>query len=211
MGFGPLGPTSPPGSVEPDWLGSGSVNQPSPAPSLFLLSSSSSLANPKSPPPSPDQSGHLWWPLPPMLGANPSPQLPLPPPPVGINGNFLFGEIWGGFPSVATATGCHRHDTSPSPPSCACCATSGACEVWVLAGGSAVVWCSRCVLGEVFLGQPLAGHAGTALPCHPDEHPGNGEHDFFSPLIFSFFSGHGLWPSGQGQWPKLTDFALWCC
>jgi hypothetical protein len=34
MGFGPLGPTSPPGLVEPDRLGSGSVNRPSPAPSL---------------------------------------------------------------------------------------------------------------------------------------------------------------------------------
>jgi hypothetical protein len=35
MGFGPLSPTSPPGMVEPDRLGSGSVNRPSPAPSLF--------------------------------------------------------------------------------------------------------------------------------------------------------------------------------
>jgi hypothetical protein len=34
MGFGPLGPTSPPGSVKPDRLGSGSVNRPSLAPSL---------------------------------------------------------------------------------------------------------------------------------------------------------------------------------
>jgi hypothetical protein len=34
MGFGPLGPTSPPGSVESDRLGSGLVNRPSPAPSL---------------------------------------------------------------------------------------------------------------------------------------------------------------------------------
>jgi hypothetical protein len=40
--------------------------------------------------------------------------------------------------------------------------------------------------------QPLAGRAGTALPCRPDEYPGDGERDFSSSLIFSFFSGHGL-------------------
>jgi hypothetical protein len=34
MGFGPFEPTSPPGSVKPDRLGSGSVNRPSPTPSL---------------------------------------------------------------------------------------------------------------------------------------------------------------------------------
>jgi hypothetical protein len=181
MGFGPFDPTGPPGSVKPDRLGSGSVNQPSPAPSLSPSPPRALWRIPKPPPPSLGQSGHLRWPSPPMLGANPSPQLPLPPPPVGIDGNFLFGEIWGGFPSVAAATSRLRHDASPSPPSCACCATSSACEVWVLAGGSAVMWCSRCVLGEVFLGQPLSGRAGTALPCRPDEHPGDGECDF-SPL-----------------------------
>jgi hypothetical protein len=32
-------------------------------------------------------------------------------------------------------------------------------------------WCGAPrVPGEVFLGQPLAGRTGTALPCHPDEH-----------------------------------------
>jgi hypothetical protein len=53
--------------------------------------------------------------------------------------------------------------------------------------------------GEDYPGQPLAGRAGTALPCRPDEHPGDGERDFSSSLFFSFFSGHGLWPAGQGQ------------
>jgi hypothetical protein len=54
-------------------------------------------------------------------------------------------------------------------------------------------WCGAPhVLGEDFLGQPLAGRAGTALPCRLDEHPGDGERDFSSPLIFFFFSGHGL-------------------
>jgi hypothetical protein len=28
-------------------------------------------------------------------------------------------------------------------------------------------------LGEDFPRQPLAGHAGPALPCHPDEHLGD--------------------------------------
>jgi hypothetical protein len=77
-------------------------------------------------------------------------------------------------PSIASDLG-----ASPSLLFCACCATSGACDARVLAGGSAVVWCSRCVLGEVILGQPLAGRAGTALPCRPDEHLGDGECDFF--------------------------------
>jgi hypothetical protein len=53
--------------------------------------------------------------------------------------------------------------------------------------------------GEDYPGQPLAGRAGTALPCRPDKHPDDGEHDFSSSLFFSFFSGHGLWPSSQGQ------------
>jgi hypothetical protein len=35
-GFGPLGPTSPLGAVKPDRLESGSVNRPSPAPSISL-------------------------------------------------------------------------------------------------------------------------------------------------------------------------------
>jgi hypothetical protein len=179
MGFGPFDPTGPPGSVKPDLLGSGSVNRPSPAPSLSPLSSSSSLAKPKSPLPSPGQSGHLRWPSPPMLGAKLSPQFPLPLTPIGIGGSFLSGEIWGGFPSVSTAIDRLRFGASPSLLYCACCATSGACDALVLAGGSAVVWCSRCVLGEVILGQPLAGRAGTALPCRPDEHLGDGECDFF--------------------------------
>jgi hypothetical protein len=38
MGLGPIGPTGPPGSVKPNRLGSGSVNRPSPAPSLSSLS-----------------------------------------------------------------------------------------------------------------------------------------------------------------------------
>jgi hypothetical protein len=53
--------------------------------------------------------------------------------------------------------------------------------------------------GEDYPRQLLAGRAGTALPCRPDEHPGDGERDFSSSLLFSFFSGHGLWPPGQGQ------------
>jgi hypothetical protein len=31
------------------------------------------------------------------------------------------------------------------------------------------------VFGEDYLGQPLAGRAGTALPCYPDKHLGDGE------------------------------------
>jgi hypothetical protein len=38
MGLGPFDPTGPPGSVKPNRLGSGSVNRPSPAPSLSSLS-----------------------------------------------------------------------------------------------------------------------------------------------------------------------------
>jgi hypothetical protein len=63
--------------------------------------------------------------------------------------------------------------------SSACCATSGACDARVLAGGDAMVWCSRRALSEVIPGQPLAGRAGTALPCRPDEYMGDSECDFF--------------------------------
>jgi hypothetical protein len=130
MGFGPLGPTSPPGLVEPVWLGSGSVNRPSPAPSL-PLSSSRALANPQSPPPSPDHSGQLRWPPPPMLGAKPLPQLPLPPPPVGIDGSYLSGEICGWFPPRFSPSPVASDLMPRRALSRACCATSGGCEVCV--------------------------------------------------------------------------------
>jgi hypothetical protein len=160
MGFGPLGPTSPPGLVEPDWLGSGSVNRPSPAPLTLLLSSSWALANPKLPPPSPDHSGQLRWPLPPMIGAKPSPQLPIPPPPVGIDGSFLFEEICGWFP---LGFRCRR-----SPPTWCLAEPSPVLAVRPLV----VVKCMRgrrdVVLlvcrGEDYPAQPLAGRAGTAMP-----------------------------------------------
>jgi hypothetical protein len=207
MGFGPLGPTNPPGLVELDRLGSGSVDRPSPAPLTLPLSSSWTLANPKSPPPSPDHSGQLWWSPPPTLGAKPSPQLPLPPPPVGIDGGFLSGEICGWFP-----TGFRRRRSPPTrclaEPS-PVLAVQPLVVVKCVCGRRAAVLLVCC--GEDYPGQPLAGRAGTALPCRLDEHPGDGEHDFSSFLFFSFFSGHGLWPSGQGQWAKLTDFVLWCC
>jgi hypothetical protein len=63
----------------------------------------------------------------------------------------LRGDL-GGFPSVSAAIDRLRFGASPSLLFCACCATSGACDARVLAGGSAVVWCSRCELGEVILG-----------------------------------------------------------
>jgi hypothetical protein len=97
----------------------------------------------------------------------------------------------------------HLRCPSPSLLFCACCATSGACDAWVLTRGSAMVWCSRCVLGEVIPGQPLAGHVGTALPCHPDEHLGDGECD--SPLSLIFF--FSLWPWSLTKWSRSVSQA----
>jgi hypothetical protein len=48
---------------------------------------------------------------------------------------------------------------------------SGGCDVCVHAGDAVLLVCR----GEDYLGQPLAGRAGTALPCRPDEHLGDGE------------------------------------
>jgi hypothetical protein len=43
--------------------------------------------------------------------------------------------------------------------------------------------CHRCRSGEDFPRQPLAGHAGTTLPFHPNEHLGDGECDFLLPTL----------------------------
>jgi hypothetical protein len=136
-----------------------------------------------------------------MLGAKWSPQLPLPTPLVGIYESFLSREIWVVSPSVSAAIEHLRLGASPSLLFWACCATSGPCDARVLAGRSAVVWCSRCVLGEVILGQPLAGRAGTTLPCHPDEHLGDGEYD--SPLSLIFF--FSFWPWSLANWSRSVS------
>jgi hypothetical protein len=47
------------------------------------------------------------------------------------------------FPSGSVASNHLRFGASPSFLSCACCATPGSCVAQELAGGSAVVWCSR--------------------------------------------------------------------
>jgi hypothetical protein len=97
-----------------------------------------------------------------------------------LRGLPLRGDL-GGFPP--------RDPPSPNAPDAvprragacwACWATSGAWAARVPASRCTMVWCSWCVLDEVFPRQPLAGRAGTALPCHPDEHLGVGECD--SPL-----------------------------
>jgi hypothetical protein len=106
-----------------------------------------------------------------MLGAKQSPQLPLPPPPIGFDESFLSEEIRGWFP-----LGFHRRRSPPTrclvgPSPGACWATTGACDVCVHAGDAMLLVCR----GEDYPGQPLAGRVGTALPCRPDEHLGDGE------------------------------------
>jgi hypothetical protein len=129
------------------------VGQTDPAqPSLALPSPSRARWRSGSPPSPPGHSGHLRWPLPPMLGQN-------------GRLHFLYqllqlesAEIspprrsgWCS-PSETAATNRLRFGASPCLPSRACCATSGAWVARELAGGSAVVWCSRWVLDEVNLG-----------------------------------------------------------
>jgi hypothetical protein len=107
----------------------------------------------------------------------------------------------GGFLSVSAVASRLWLDASPSPL-LACCATTGACDTWVHTGGSAVVWCSRCVLSEVFLGQPLAGRIGTALPCRLDEHPGDGKcYILLSTLLLL------LRPKSLAIWPRPVSQA----
>jgi hypothetical protein len=93
MGFGPLDPTGPPGSVKSDRLGSGSVNRPSPAPLTLTLSSSRSHWRPGSPSPSPGFSGQLRWPPPSPPWVKHSPTRPLPATPNGFAVCLLPEEI----------------------------------------------------------------------------------------------------------------------
>jgi hypothetical protein len=56
--------------------------------------------------------------------------------------------------------------------------------------------------GEDSLGQPLAGRAGTAQPCRPDEHLGVGECVILlsTPLFL-------LWPWSLAIWPRPVSQA----
>jgi hypothetical protein len=223
MGFGPLGPTSPPGLVEPDRLGSGSVNRPSPAPShspSLPRELRRTLNCHRRCPTIPANSGGLRHRCPTIsansgglrhrrLGQNCRPNSLYHLLQLESTGASSPGRSVGGFLLVFAVAGRLRLDASPSPLQVLAVQPLALvmCEYTPVEAS----WCGAPgVLGEVFLGQPLAGRAGTALPWRPDKHLGNGERDFSSSLLFFFFSGHGLWPTGPGQWAKLTDFVLWC-
>jgi hypothetical protein len=79
LGLGPMVQPSPPGWVQPNRPGPGSVKPTQSSPSLAPLSLSSPSGKPKLPPPSPADSGRLWRPPSPTHGANGAPQRPLPP------------------------------------------------------------------------------------------------------------------------------------
>jgi hypothetical protein len=128
MGFGPLGPTSPPGSVELDRLGSGSVNRPRPA-----LSLSPSLPRELwrtlncHRPTIPANSGGLRRRC---LGQNRRPNSLYHLLQLESMGASPPGRSVGGFPSVSAVASASNLMLRRAL-SCACCATSGGCEVCV--------------------------------------------------------------------------------
>jgi hypothetical protein len=110
-----------------------------------------------------------------------------------------------GFPSVSAVFGRLRLDASLSP-------------LLVLAVRPLVLemceyspveapWCGAPgVLGEVYPGQPLAGRAGTALPCRPDEHLGDGERVLLLSTLLLL-----LRPWSLAIWPRPVSQAHRLC
>jgi hypothetical protein len=190
--------------------GLGRSTDPAQPPSHSPLSSASSLAKPKLPPPSLGQSGHLQWPSPPMLGAKSPPQFPLPLTPIGIGGSFLSGEIWGGFPSISAAID-HLRFGCLAEPSLLCLL----CHLWCLWCSSTRLWKRRGVVLPVCArwSHPRAasGRPRRHCPAMPSRRaPGRRWVWFLPPLTFFFFSGQLVKISVPSSQTLLCD-AVSCC
>jgi hypothetical protein len=174
--FGPTGLLAQPahsGSAKPTRLGSGSVKPTQPSPirplSLSLVEPSGELDRRRrrlAPPANPG--GHRHRHLRRITRPSTPYQLhqvesPTASSPRGSGWSFPSGSAVSEHPRCG-ASPCWSLLSQLSLLRCLCLA--------VLAGWSVKVWCSRCGLGEDFPRQPLAGRAGPALPCHPDEHLG---------------------------------------
>jgi hypothetical protein len=180
--IGPIGPTGPPGLVKPNRLGFwvGQPTQPSPLTPLSLSPRAlwRHLDRRRRRLVTPAISGGLWHRC---LGQNDR-----------IHFLYQLLQLESARSSSPGRSGWFPPRDLPPPNTSdavtrragACWATSSAWAMRVPAGRSAMVWCSWCVLDEVFPRQPLAGRAGTALPCHPDELLGDGECDFPSQILY---------------------------
>jgi hypothetical protein len=159
MGFGPLAqPSQPPARSNPTGQDLGRSNRPRPA--LASLLSSISLAT-GSLSPSSGPSSQLRWPSPSPPWATYSPLHPLPAPPRGFTDRSLSEEIGVIF------------FPRNIPPLSTPAAVPPELELAKLALVLVFRVSPPVRLGEDVPRQPLAGRAGTALPCHPDEHLGD--------------------------------------
>jgi hypothetical protein len=202
MGFGPLSPNQPTwlGWTKPArvWVGQTDPAQPPLSPPLFLAMLwrtliATTIAQPFRPAPV-ASAVNAWGETVTSTPSTPSSSwIPQSLP--------LRGDLWLVSPLGSAIFGRLWLDTSPSP-------------LLVLAVRPLVlVMCVctpvealRCgapgVLGEDYLGQPLAGRVGTALPCRPDEHLGDGECLFLLSTLLLL-----LWPWSLAIWPRPVSQA----
>jgi hypothetical protein len=199
-------PSQPTWPTGPLGLGSGSVKPTQStrlALTLPLSRSRASLWRTLVASPPPGDSGRLRRVLPPRPWASCSPSRPLSTPPSGFAGRLLSEEI-GLDPAREIALWRHwtRHLAGCFlVPTVLHRGNHGVC---VHAGGvvlSVVPWWSLPLVAS----DRLRGHC-PAMPSR--QAPGRRWVCRPSSLPHSLLSGHGLWPSGQDQWAKLTG---WFC
>jgi hypothetical protein len=210
MGFGPLGPTSPPGSVESDQLRSGSVNRPSPAPSLFPSLPRElwrTLNRRHRRPTNPTNSGGLRRRC---LGQNHCPNSLYHLLQLELMGASSSRRSVGGFPSVSAIAGHLWLDASPSPLLCLLC------NLWWLWSVCVVAmlrhsWCAvvKTTLGSLW-------PAVQALPCHAVQTSTQAMVSVTSPPLYSSpsspatVSGHLVKVSEPSSQTLFCD-AVSCC
>jgi hypothetical protein len=210
MGFGPLGPTSPPGSVEPDQLGSGSVNRSSPAPSLSLSLPRElwqTLNHLRRRPTNPANSGGLRRRC---LGQNRRPNSLYHLFQLESTGASSPRRSVGGFPLVFAVAGHLRLDASPSPLLCLLCNPWWLWSVCVVA----VLRRSWCAVVKTTLWSLWP--AAQALPCHAVQTSTQAMVSMTSPPLYSSasslatVSGHLVKDSEPSSQTLFCD-AVSCC
>jgi hypothetical protein len=177
MGFGPLAWPNQPDWSNPTGQVLGRSNRPRPASVSHLSPSTLSPATPKSPPPSPGDSGRFWRVSPPPPRAKCSPLDPLLPPPSRFASCFLTEEIRGVIPLGNTT--CWRRRTG-FVTSFSWCWLRPSVVVMVKLCGWFGWWpsrreskhprwvCSSCLhrrSGKDFPRSRLVGRASPASPC----------------------------------------------
>jgi hypothetical protein len=204
MGFGPLGPNQPTwlGWTKPArvWVGQTDPAQPPHSPPLFFavlwrILITTAVARPVRPAPV-TSATDAWGKIVASTPSTPSSNW--------IRWEFpLRGDLWlvsPRFPPSPVASSSMPHRALS----------------WCLLRD---LWWLWCVCARRWCGVPSGAVVKTtsgslwpaawALPCHDVQTSTRALVSVSSfSLPLSFFSGHGLWPSGQDQWAKLTD---WYC